>query len=512
MTQRALETPDRRRRTLAIAPTQAAALLIAAAAVAYFVWYLVIYTAYPADDAFIHMRIARNLALHGVPYFNLGEPVAATSSPLWMLVLGAGFALAGPHPAVAAVLAGISVIGLYLALTALLRPDLGRPGAAFGAALLVAVTTLPTAAQLMESALALTFWCLALIGLRRQRFVLAGLFAGLAFCTRYEFVVWLALAFLVTSGWAGKRRFAAGAAGPIAGLVLFNIGFFGSLLPNTVRAKSIIYEVSFTTSIATLRLGYIGVLFFGVMALLALYSLALFADRERRPIAAAATFGAILIGLYVARQTLIFPWYPPLYLLPILTALTATLAVPNGRRRLIAAFLIVCIGGFPLNSAVREGVGLATQRHDLFSEYGPALRVQRYLQIGADLWASYPQARLLSSEVGALGWSFPGPLIDGAGLISPQMLRFHPMAVPEDRENGALGAIPPEAVALTHPELIVSMDIFAAALQRDIAAGRLGLYRLAASYPPLAPARPTDPPPSIRLWGAEATLVYIRTQ
>lgn len=41
----------------------------------------------PFDDAFIHLRVAKNLELHGVAVFNLGERVMTTSSPLWTVVL-----------------------------------------------------------------------------------------------------------------------------------------------------------------------------------------------------------------------------------------------------------------------------------------------------------------------------------------------------------------------------------------------------------------------------------------
>jgi len=42
---------------------------------------------YIFDDAYIHFRIAQNFAGHGVPYFNLGEPVMASSSSAWTLFL-----------------------------------------------------------------------------------------------------------------------------------------------------------------------------------------------------------------------------------------------------------------------------------------------------------------------------------------------------------------------------------------------------------------------------------------
>jgi len=39
------------------------------------------------DDAYIHLRIAHNMIRTGHPYFNLGERVMVTSSPVWTLLL-----------------------------------------------------------------------------------------------------------------------------------------------------------------------------------------------------------------------------------------------------------------------------------------------------------------------------------------------------------------------------------------------------------------------------------------
>ena len=39
------------------------------------------------DDAYIHLRIVRNFLQHGYAWFNPGERVMATSSPLWTALL-----------------------------------------------------------------------------------------------------------------------------------------------------------------------------------------------------------------------------------------------------------------------------------------------------------------------------------------------------------------------------------------------------------------------------------------
>ncbi len=52
---------------------------------------------YTLDDAYIHMAIARNLALHGVWGINAGEFASASSSILWTLILSGIYRLFGVH-------------------------------------------------------------------------------------------------------------------------------------------------------------------------------------------------------------------------------------------------------------------------------------------------------------------------------------------------------------------------------------------------------------------------------
>ena len=88
------------------------------------------------------------------------------------------------------------------------------------------------------------------------------------------------------------------------------------------------------------------------------------------------------------------------------------------------------------------------------------MRVQRYLEVGKLLHELYPTARLMTSEIGGLGYAFGGEIVDGAGLITPAALEYHPMQVPEQRRNGRIGAIPAAFVYQQLPELVVSYEVF----------------------------------------------------
>jgi hypothetical protein len=52
-----------------------------------------------ADDSYIHLRIATHLMTTGHGYFNLGEKVMVTSSPVWTLLLGLSAWLCHGFPA-----------------------------------------------------------------------------------------------------------------------------------------------------------------------------------------------------------------------------------------------------------------------------------------------------------------------------------------------------------------------------------------------------------------------------
>ena len=70
----------------------------------------------------------------------------------------------------------------------------------------------------------------------------------------------------------------------------------------------------------------------------------------------------------------------------------------------------------------------------------------------------------MTSEIGGLGYAFQGYISDGVGIASPGALKYHPMAVPQERSDSSRGAIPPRFVRDRKPDLIVSYDIYAEAV------------------------------------------------
>jgi hypothetical protein len=84
---------------------------------------------YGLDDAYIHMAIGKNLALHGNWGVQAHAFAAASSSPLWTALLGVLFAVAGVHEIVPLLLnlavAGLCIVALGLALERHRLPGIG---------------------------------------------------------------------------------------------------------------------------------------------------------------------------------------------------------------------------------------------------------------------------------------------------------------------------------------------------------------------------------------------------
>jgi hypothetical protein len=216
-------------------------------------------------------------------------------------------------------------------------------------------------------------------------------------------------------------------------------------------------------------------------------------------------FSLLLLGLYLVTRTFLFQWYIPMILVPLAVGMCVVLP----RKKMYAALLLLmAVHRIPV-SAVREAYGVLERDPAQYRHFTEGARVRQYLHIGTELSSLFPNAALMTPEVGALGWTFGGRIIDAAGLISPECLKYHPMKVPEERSRGSIGAIPPQAVRDLSPQLVVSMEVFSEAFRRELAAGRLGGYHLLNNYPVLNEA---DSARSGRhvLWGSRNTQVYIR--
>lgn len=437
---------------------------------------------YAFDDAYIHLRIARHLVENGEPYFHLGQPLRASSSSGWTLVLAGLIALFGPSLTAVAIVEALVTTACAAIYARLVRDAVGSEARGVEpavAAVTVAVLLAPSVG-LME-----TPTTLALVGggyllLQRGRASGFALLAAASFF-RIEAVVFLLAALALNLvrreiPWGRSLAAAVFGGGPF---LAYDLWFFGTIVPHAARAKRLAYDLTFIDSIATAgsvlhssltlqRAAWLALLLavLGILALSVRLGERLRPGPPRDPGLWALTFigaGAAILGAYLAARTFVFAWYMPLYLLP--GALGALWL--GWQRRGLATWLMTAVLLFPL---ARDAVGYVAgavaspERMPLFEEQA---RVGQYLDIGATLDRVCPRCDLLTSEIGGLGWSFHGRIRDGLGLASPEALRWHPMRIPEERQGSVVGAIPVGFARATHPGLVVSADIFMVALLRS---------------------------------------------
>ncbi len=93
----------------------------------------------PLDDAWIHFQFARNLARGDGFAFNPGQPTAGSTAPLWTLLLAGIYALGGRFPSAGQALSAVSFLTTLLVTYALGKRLTGRRWVAWLAGAVVAV-------------------------------------------------------------------------------------------------------------------------------------------------------------------------------------------------------------------------------------------------------------------------------------------------------------------------------------------------------------------------------------
>ena len=158
---------------------------------------------YPLDDTFIHLSMAKNLALHGVWGINALEFSSASSSPLYTLLLATAIKLGFTNLWMPFLMNALFALGLLFAADALLRLfSLNTIARTIILLLVVCFTPLTVMIasgmeHLLHAWLVLLFLRVAIPvitmeGTNWKGVLLAGIFAGLAVMARFESLFLLA--------------------------------------------------------------------------------------------------------------------------------------------------------------------------------------------------------------------------------------------------------------------------------------------------------------------------------
>lgn len=426
----------------------------------------------PLDDSWIHLRLARNVATGGGFGINRGEPVAASTAPIWSLALAGLLALGVPGLAAAKAL-GLACWAATGLVTRRLASAVGvAPGLAVGAGL--AVVTLSRlvwgALSGMEVPLAALCVAGAAWAIARDRPGLGAAGLGFATLARPEagLLVWLHA--LGGGRWREALRRAVLAALVIAPAVAFNLAAGDRLVPVSAAAK---VEGGLLGRAEGLPDPW-SVAGRDVTAFLVDWGGLLLDDHLALP-------GLVAIGLVAGRAGWLRWLTAALLLHPIAMALVAPYRGPGfqtGRysSHLLPLAVVVALGGLERVLSWRGGrrlrvvgcalllVGLVWRLPAGAEAYAWGVENINAMQVRLGRWVAVhtpPDALIALNDVGALTYFGERRVIDLVGLATPEVLPYRRQG--PEALLGYLGRRCPEYLVIFpawFPELAGRADLF----------------------------------------------------
>jgi hypothetical protein len=401
---------------------------------------------FPLDDSWIHQTYARNLGLHGEWAFRLGERSAGSTAPMWSGVLAIGY-LVGLGPYIwTYVLGALCLFGLGAASEAGARQLLPayRPRLPWIGLFMIFEWHMAWAAMSgMETLLHALLITAVLVGVMSgsKRYLEMGLITGLSVWLRPDGLTLLGPVLLaivmLDEDWPKRLRaleyFLIGFGALFFFYLVFNLWVGDTPMPNTFYAKQVEYAAWQASPIfgrirqllLQLLTGPAVVLLPGV----AIWMARAYRNRDWRMLAVLLWFLGY-VGLYTARLPLyqhgryVMPAMPLFQLWGLLGFFAYVSAAGAKRygwfaRTLWRVSLVTILALFVVlgGRSYGEDVGL------IESEMVQAAR-----------WAHshIPEGEIIAAhDIGALGFFDEHPLIDLAGLVSPE-------AVPIMRDEARL--------------------------------------------------------------------------
>jgi hypothetical protein len=417
-------------------------VVIAIAALAVVLFYLIvsarIYSlGFPLDDAWIHLTYARNIAKHGEWSFRLGERSAGSTSPLWTALLSIGFLL-NLAPYVWTYLLGCAVLTLLAicaeGLSRRLVPSYTSRIPWVGLFFVFAWHLTWAAVSGMETLLhgLITLAVLGALISGSRRYLALGLLTGLSVWVRPDGVTLLGpiifVALLSEKTWHLRReaiwKALIGFGSLFLPYVLFNLALSGNPMPNTFYAKQAEYGAFWhSKSLAERISDYLWPILASPFIVLIPAALMWLSRRiKARNWGALASLSWVIgyIGIYFVslpayqHGRYIIPAFSVMYLWGILGFLEFVTAF-KGSRLLVQLWQVLVI----VLSLAFTWIGARQNANDVFWVESEMVGTARWVRqnIPAD-------ARLAAHDIGALGYYVQNPLVDMAGLLTPDVVPF----------------------------------------------------------------------------------------
>lgn len=411
---------------------QAFLALAIALAIAFRLVY-VFYVDFSWEDAFIHFRIAENIAEGKGFVYNSGERVLVSSAPLWTLAL-ALFPAVGLSVEMGSKFVSIAAdVGTMLLLAYFAKRFMNHWAAIFAVAIyglnwsVVYWTT-----SGMETGL---FTFVTLLGVYLytiRRFSWMAVACGFMALIRPEGALMAGLLFLLMLRQEGLRytlKYAAISLAIVGPWLLFAWAYFGSPVPNSVVAKLVIYvgtAGSLSKNFLVIRNSFLGDPFKTMATLVALAGLGTAVFWRVGPALLLATWMVLWYFSYWISQTAIFEWYliPPYSAYSLLGGMGLALLGPLASRLRIPSRLRSW--GLSLAAA-----GVLVALSGLLVQHIPQVlktrEVEYDLRVGLSQWIieNTPQDTTIAIEgIGVVGYVSERYILDLAGLASPEVLPY----------------------------------------------------------------------------------------
>jgi len=392
---------------------------------------------FPLDDTWIHLTYARNLAEHGEWAFRLGERSAASTAPLWTVLLSIGYLLdLAPYSWtyflgwVVLTLLGIQAENKARKLIESYKPRIPWVGLFF----VLAWHLTWSAVSGMETLLHgfIIFVILGELISGSRRYLTLGLLAGLSIWIRPDGLTLLGpilfAAFFNENSWSARGQAILKALVGFGALfflyLLFNLLLSGNPMPNTFYAKQAEYkDFWLSKSLGERLIDYLLPIIASPFIVLVPGAI-LWVSKNLRERNWGAISGVIwfigYIGIYFLRLPAyqhgryIIPAFPMLYLWGMLGMVEFVNSAKANKRIVflwsVLTGILCLIFGF---IAARQNA------YDVYWIESEMVTTAKWVEENIP-----PDAILAVHDIGVLGYYVQNPILDLAGLITPDVVPF----------------------------------------------------------------------------------------
>ena len=457
------------------------------------------------DDAFITFRYSRNIVEGQGFVYNPGVRTLGTTTPLYTVLMAVISLVTGGQdfPWYALTVNALASAGTAVVLLLMVRRVTESLWVGFLAGLLWAISPISVAFSVggMETAVNI-FWLVAAgYLLFVDRPIWLGIIIGFGFLTRIDSLIWIGplMVYQLGESWWQRRtqpffqrvpwRTWLAAILIVAPWLLFALVYFGSPVPNSLAAKSLVYNMQPGAALQTFirayvipfsefqLIGSVGVIILTPIYLTLVIIGFLYIIRYHLRLLTFVLYPWLYLATFAIMNPLVFRWYvaPPLpaLILTIFIGLWAIIKQLQGLPALrdnlrISTVIMSLLAVFWISASV---AGWETQ-----PDHGPKRPAPEMAWHQQELYYREMADRLVNEygvssnsvvaapDIGVIGYFTDSRIVDTVGLVMPEAAQYYPVS-----DSLILGdqnyAIPPQLIYDMDPAYLVTME----------AAVRLGL-------------------------------------